>query len=51
MLNNKEVKRLRKGEAIQGAWRIEGFNDVMAELTLIEYSIKKQIPIQDKGRP
>ena len=47
MLGSKEIKRFKRGDSIQGQWRLDNFTNVIAEVTLTTYDIKKQVPMQD----
>jgi len=46
----KEIKRFRKGEMLQGVWRIDAINADSVELTHTQYDIKRKIPLQDKPK-
>ncbi len=46
----KEIKRLRRGEIVQGVWRIDSINDSGVELTHTQYEIKTRVPLQEKPK-
>ncbi len=46
----KEIKRLRRGDVVQGVWRIDSINDSGVELTHTQYEIKARVPLQDKPK-
>jgi hypothetical protein len=46
----KEVKRLRRGDVIQGVWRIDSISDTGVEVTNTQYEIKRRVPMQEKIR-
>jgi hypothetical protein len=46
----KEIKRLRRGDIVQGVWRIDSINDSGVELTHTQYEIKSRIPLQEKPK-
>lgn len=48
--NTKEYVRLRVGGTIQGVWRIDAISTQAVEVTHTQFDIKKNVPLQDKGR-
>ena len=46
----KEIKRFRKGEMLQGVWRIDAINADSVDITHTQYEIKRRIPLQDKPK-
>lgn len=46
----REIKRFRKGEMLQGAWRIDAINADSVDMTHTQYDIKRRIPLQDKPK-
>ena len=46
----KEIKRLRRGDIVQGVWRIDSINDSGVELTHTQYEIKTRVPLQEKPK-
>lgn len=46
----KEIKRLRRGDIVQGVWRIDSINDTGVELTHTQYEIKSRVPLQEKPK-
>lgn len=46
----KEIKRLRRGEMLQGVWRIDAINADSVEITHTQYEIKRRIPLQEKPK-
>jgi hypothetical protein len=46
----KEIKRLRRGDLIQGVWRIDSISDTGVELTHTQYEIKSRVPLQEKPK-
>lgn len=46
----KEVKRVRRGETIQGVWRVDAINADSVELTHTQFEIKRRIPLQEKPK-
>ncbi|HKS39597.1 MAG TPA: hypothetical protein VJX74_03210, partial [Blastocatellia bacterium] len=46
----KEIKRLRRGDVVQGVWRIDSINDSGVELTHTQYEIKARVPLQEKPK-
>jgi len=48
--STKEVKRLRRGDVIQGVWRIDSITDTGVEVTNTQYEIKRRVPMQEKTR-
>jgi hypothetical protein len=50
MTGSKEYLRLRVGATIQGVWRIDSISLQAVELTHLQFSIKKRVPLQEKPR-
>lgn len=46
----KEIKRLRRGEMLQGVWRIDAINADSVDITHTQYDIKRRIPLQEKPK-
>jgi hypothetical protein len=46
----KEIKRLRRGDVVQGVWRIDSINDSGVELTHTQFEIKARVPLQEKPK-
>lgn len=46
----KEIKRLRRGDVVQGVWRIDSINDSGVELTHTQYEIKSRVALQEKPK-
>ncbi|MEK6304112.1 MAG: hypothetical protein AABO41_25775 [Acidobacteriota bacterium] len=46
----REIKRFRKGEMLQGVWRIDAINADSVDLTHTQYDIKRRIPLQEKPK-
>lgn len=46
----KEIKRLRRGDIVQGVWRIDSINDSGVDLTHTQYEIKSRVPLQEKPK-
>ena len=46
----KEIKRLRRGDVVQGVWRIDSINDTGVELTHTQYEIKARVPLQERPK-
>ena len=46
----KEIKRLRRGEMLQGVWRIDAINADSVDVTHTQYDIKRKIPLQEKPK-
>jgi hypothetical protein len=47
---SKEIKRLTRGDVLQGGWRIDSITDTGVDLTHTQLEIKRRVPLQDKGR-
>lgn len=50
MSGTKEINRKKRGETLQGVWRIEAITDTAVEVIHAQLEIKKRVPMQDKGR-
>lgn len=50
MGGTKEHTRKKRGDLIQGVWRIDSITDQAVELTNTTYNIKKRIPMVEKAR-
>jgi hypothetical protein len=46
----KEIKRVRRGETVQGVWRVDAINADSIELTHTQFEIKRRIPLQEKPK-
>lgn len=46
----KEIKRFRKGEMLQGVWRIDAINADSVDITHTQYQIKRRIPLQERPK-
>ncbi len=50
MSGTKEIMRKKRGDTLQGVWRIEAITDAATEVIHAQFEIKKRVPMQDKGR-
>jgi hypothetical protein len=46
----KEYLRLKVGDTVQRAWRVDAISNQAMNLTHIQFDIKKRVPLQEKGR-
>ncbi|HUK90749.1 MAG TPA: hypothetical protein VLZ81_10145 [Blastocatellia bacterium] len=48
--NNKEYKRMRRGQTIEANWRIDAITDTGVDVTDVRYDIKKHIPLEERKK-